>query len=208
MPENTRYSECTAVIVEMRPMRSRWTENGRAGTGYLDVWSTRPVVLMRTFPRRQQTRRLRRAAASGAAAIVAGALAATAAGAGATALAGSLALVMAALVVDARRWVRLAARSRVGAQSEAQVRRALSGLKAEGWQLRHSLLWAGRGDMDSVAIAPTGVAFARSKRASSTHATWPAPARRPCGFTGIGGAGAVEERSRCCAWCAPAGSST
>ncbi len=112
-----------------------------------------------SFPRRQQARRARRAAASGAAAIVAGALAATAAVAGATALAGLLALVMAALVVDARRWVRLAARSRVGAQSEAQVRRALSVLKAEGWRVRHSLLWGGRGDIDSVAIAPTGVAF-------------------------------------------------
>ncbi len=48
----------------------------------------------------------------------------------------------------------------------------------------------------------------RPKRARSTHATWPTPARRPRGFAGIGGAGAVEERSRCCAWCAPAGSST
>ena len=67
---------------------------------------------------------------------------------------------MAGLVVDARRWVRLAARSRVGVRSEAQVRRALSGLKAEGWRLRHSLLWGGRGDVDSVAIAPTGVAYA------------------------------------------------
>ena len=29
MPANTHYSECTAVIVEMRPVRSWWTENGR-----------------------------------------------------------------------------------------------------------------------------------------------------------------------------------
>jgi Nuclease-related domain len=113
-----------------------------------------------SFPRRQQGRRLRRAAASGSAAIVAGALAATAASAGATPLAGLLALVMAALVLDARCWVRLAARSHVGARSEDAVRRALSGLKAEGWRARHSLLWGGRGDIDSVAIAPTGVAYA------------------------------------------------
>jgi Nuclease-related domain len=116
-------------------------------------------VFQLSFPRRQQARHLRRATASGAAAIVAGALAAIAAVAGAAALAGLLALVMVGLVVDARRWVRLAARSRVGAQSEAQVRRALSVLKAEGWRVRHSLLWGGRGDIDSVAIAPTGAAF-------------------------------------------------
>jgi Nuclease-related domain len=71
-----------------------------------------------------------------------------------------LALIMAALVLDARRWVRLAARSRIGAQSEVEVRRALSGLAAEGWQLHHSLAWGGRGDIDSVAIAPNGVAYA------------------------------------------------
>jgi len=112
-----------------------------------------------SFPRRQQGRRLRRAAASGAAAIVAGALAATAASGGATALAGLLALVMAGLVLDARRWAGLAARSRVGARSEDAVRRALSGLEAEGWRLRHSLPCGGRGDIDSVAIAPTGVGF-------------------------------------------------
>jgi len=63
-------------------------------------------------------------------------------------------------VLDARRWVRLAARSGVGAQSEAQVRRVLSGLEAEGWRLRHSLAWGGCGDIDSVAVAPTGIAYA------------------------------------------------
>ncbi len=171
-----------------QPGGRKWTD---AGTGYLDVWST-PVVLKRTFPRRQQIRRLCRTAATGAAALAAGALAVVAIDAGATALAGFLALVTAALVLDARHWAGLAARSGVDAQSEAQVRRALGGLEAEGWRLRHSLLWGGRGDIDSVAIAPTGVAFARPKRARSTHATWPAPARPPLGFTVIGGAGAVE----------------
>ena len=118
-----------------------------------------PVFAL-SFPRRQQARRLRRAAASGSAAIVAGALAVTAASVGATALAGLLALVTAALVLDARGWVRLGARSRVGARSEGEVRRALAGLEAEGWRLRHSLPCGGRGDIDSVAIAPTGIAFA------------------------------------------------
>ena len=32
-------------------------------------------------------------------------------------------------------------------------------LEAEGWRLRHSLLYRGRGDIDSVAIAPTEIAF-------------------------------------------------
>jgi hypothetical protein len=91
--------------------------------------------------------------------MTAAGLAVIAARAGATALAGLLALVMAALLLDARRWVRLAARSRVGARSEGEVRRALGGLEA-GWRLRHSLPCGGRGDIDSVAIAPTGVGFA------------------------------------------------
>jgi hypothetical protein len=89
-------------------------------------------VVQSSFPRHQQARRLRHAAASGATGIAAGALAPTAAGVGATALAGLLALVMAALVVDARRWLRLAARSGVGARSEEEVRRVLGLLRAEG----------------------------------------------------------------------------
>ena len=60
----------------------------------------------------------------------------------------------------ARRWLVLAGRSRVGARSEDEVQRALARLEGEGWRLRHSLPWRGRGDIDSVAIAPTGVAFA------------------------------------------------
>jgi len=38
--------------------------------------------------------------------------------------------------------------------------RVLAPLQAEGWRLRHSLPWRGRGDIDSLAIAPTGVGFA------------------------------------------------
>ena len=113
-----------------------------------------------SFPHRQRARRLRRAGARCAGAITAGALAVTAAGDRATALAGLLLVAMAALAVDARRWARLAARSRVGARSEDAVRRALGELEAEGWRLRHSLPWQGRGDIDSVAIAPTGIACA------------------------------------------------
>jgi Nuclease-related domain len=40
------------------------------------------------------------------------------------------------------------------------VQRALAALQAEGWRLRHSLPWQGQGDIDSVAIAPTGIAIA------------------------------------------------
>jgi Holliday junction resolvase-like predicted endonuclease len=67
-------------------------------------------------------------------------------------------LVMLGLLIDARHWVRLAGRSRVGARSEDEVRRALAPLEAEGWRLRHSLPYRRRGDIDSVAITPTGIA--------------------------------------------------
>jgi Nuclease-related domain len=135
-------------------------------------------VFESSFPRRQRAWRLRRAAASGAAAIAAAALALIAIAADAAALAGLLALVIAGLVLDARRWVRLAARSRVGARSEAQVRRALGGLEAEGWRLRHSLPCSGRGDIDSVAIAPTGVAFAIETKSHTFDARHLARARQ------------------------------
>ena len=44
--------------------------------------------------------------------------------------------------------------------SEDEVQRALAALQAEGWRLRHSLPWQGQGDIDSVAIAPSGIAIA------------------------------------------------
>jgi Nuclease-related domain len=64
------------------------------------------------------------------------------------------------LLIYARRWLVLAGRSRVGARSEDEVQRALAPLQADGWRLRHSLPWRERGDVDSVAIAPTGIAVA------------------------------------------------
>jgi hypothetical protein len=130
-----------------------------------------------SFPRRQQYRRLRRAAASGATALAAGALAIIALRAGAPALAGALALVMIGLVIETRCWLRLAGRSRVGARSEAQVRRVLSGLEAEGWRLRHSLVWGGRGDIDSLAIAPNGIAYAIETKSRTFDARHLARAR-------------------------------
>ncbi|MGA2013213.1 MAG: nuclease-related domain-containing protein [Solirubrobacteraceae bacterium] len=112
-----------------------------------------------SFPRRQQYRRLRRAAASSAAGLTAGAFGVIAVGAGAIAIAAALLFITVALLIHARHWGRLAGRSRVGAGSEDEVRRALATLDAEGWRLRHSLPYRGRGDIDSVAIAPTGIAF-------------------------------------------------
>jgi Holliday junction resolvase-like predicted endonuclease len=117
----------------------------------MPVWS---------FPRRQQYRRLRRAAGRGAAGLAACVLVFIVARAGMWWVAGALLLVAVGLFVDARRWLRLAARSRIGAESEEEVRRALAALEAEGWRVRHSLAQGGRGDIDSVAIAPTGMAFA------------------------------------------------
>ena len=90
----------------------------------------------------------------------AGALAIIALAAGAPAVAGALALVTVGLLLDTRRWLRLAGRSRVGARSEDAVRGALAALEAEGWRVRHSLPYRGHGDIDSIAIAPTGQAFA------------------------------------------------
>ena len=119
-----------------------------------------PLIMVGwSFPRRQQYRRVRRAAARGLAGLVVCMLAVIAAGAGTWAVAGALLLVVLVLLVDTRRWVRLAARSRIGAESEDEVRRALAALEAEGWRLRHSLPYPGRGDIDSMAIAPTGSAF-------------------------------------------------
>lgn len=48
----------------------------------------------------------------------------------------------------------------IGARSEDEVRHQLAALEHEGWRLRHSLRWRGRGDIDSLAIAPSGLAFA------------------------------------------------
>jgi len=70
-----------------------------------------------------------------------------------------LLLIAVGLGFDSRHWVSLAGRSRVGARSEGEVQRVLTPLRSEGWRLRHSLPWRGRGDIDSVAIAPTGVAI-------------------------------------------------
>jgi Nuclease-related domain len=77
------------------------------------------------------------------------------------ALPGGLLLVLAVTIgFRARYWLSLAGRSRIGARSEDDVRRALAPLEQNGWRLRHALRWQGGGDIDSLAIAPNGVGFA------------------------------------------------
>ena len=110
--------------------------------------------------RRQQYRRLSHAGKAGLGSVIAALFGLVIASAGAAALAGLLLLTAVGLGLYARHWLSLAGRSRVGARSEDEVRRALAPLHADGWRLRHSLRWRGQGDIDSVAIAPTGVAVA------------------------------------------------
>ena len=112
------------------------------------------------YARRQQYRRLSHASKAGLGSVIAALFALVTARAGAAALAGLLLLAAVALGLYARHWLSLAGRSRVGARSEDEVQRALVPLQAEGWRLRHSLPWHGQGDIDSVAIAPTGIAVA------------------------------------------------
>ena len=112
------------------------------------------------YARRQQCRRLSHAGNAGLGSVVAALFGLVVASAGAAALAGLLLLTAVGLGLYARHWLSLAGRSRVGARSEDEVQRALAPLQAEGWRLRHSLPWQGRGDIDSVAIAPGGIAIA------------------------------------------------
>jgi len=112
------------------------------------------------WARRQQYRRLFHAGKAALGSGVVALLGLVVASAGAAALSGLLLFTAIGLGLYARHWVSLARRSRVGARSEDGVQRVLAALQAEGWRLRHSLPWQGRGDIDSVAIAPTGVAVA------------------------------------------------
>jgi Nuclease-related domain len=112
------------------------------------------------YARRQQYRRLSHAGRAAVGSVVAGLLGLVVASAGAAALAGLLLLTAVGLGIYARHWLSLAGRSCVGARSEDEVQRALAALQAEGWRVRHSLSWQGRGDIDSVAISPAGIGVA------------------------------------------------
>jgi hypothetical protein len=112
------------------------------------------------YARRQEYRRLARAGRLGVASAAAAIVGLLVVGVGAASLGLLLLAVAVVLGLRACRCLSLAGRSRVGARSEDEVRRALAPLQTEGWRLRHSFRWRGRGDIDSVAIAPTGIAFA------------------------------------------------
>ena len=112
------------------------------------------------YARRQQYRRLSRAGRAAAGSAAAVLLALAVGGARAWLLEGLLLVVAFGLGLYARHWLALASRSRVGARSEDEVQRALAPLEAEGWRLGHSLTWHAGGDIDSVAIAPTGIVVA------------------------------------------------
>jgi hypothetical protein len=112
------------------------------------------------YARRQQYRRLSRAGEAAVGAAIVALLGVEAATVGAGFLAVGLLVTATALGLSARHWFSLARRSRVGARSEDAVQWALAPLQAEGWRLRHSLRWQGGGDIDTVAISPTGMAAA------------------------------------------------
>jgi hypothetical protein len=105
------------------------------------------------YARRQQYRRLSRAATAAIASAVTVVLALAVANAGAVPVAGAMLALVLGLSLYARHRLSLAERSRVGARSADEVRRALAPLRADGWRVRHSLPWRGRGDIDSLAIA-------------------------------------------------------
>ena len=112
------------------------------------------------YARRQQYRRLSSAATAALASGASVLLVLAVAGAGALSAAGVMLVLALGLGLYARHWLSLARRSGVGARAENEVRRRLTELEGEGWRLRHSLPWRGRGDIDSLAIAPTRIAFA------------------------------------------------
>jgi len=112
------------------------------------------------YARRQQYRRLSRAGAASIASAATITLALAVARAGAEVAAGIVLLLALSLGLYARHWLSLAERSAVGARSEDEVQQALAPLEGDGWRLLHSLRWRGHGDIDSLAIAPSGVAFA------------------------------------------------
>jgi hypothetical protein len=84
-----------------------------------------------------------------------------------------------------------------------RVQRALTPLRAEGWRLRHSLRWQGGGDIDSVAISPTGIAVAieTKTRTSRVDISLGCAIKRP-GYHGAGDGGHAMASLASCAWSA------
>jgi len=152
------------------------------------------------YARRQQYRRLSRAGEAAIGSAVVALLGLGAASAGAALLGVGLLLAAMVLGLYARHWLSLARRSGVGARSEEDVQRALARLQVEGWRVRHSLRWQGRGDIDSVAIAPTGMPSRSRRRPEPTTGAislgW-ASRRRGC--HGAGKDGRATAPSASCA---------
>jgi hypothetical protein len=113
-----------------------------------------------SYPRRQQYRRLLRAGGATVGSMAAMLVALALASRGVLSVAAILVVAAVGSAFYARHWLSLASRSRIGARSDDEVRRSLGTLEADGWRVRHSLRWRGRGDIDSVAIAPCRIAFA------------------------------------------------
>ena len=124
----------------------------------------------------------------------------------ATALAGLLLVVMAAW-----RWTLVAGSAWPPAAVSALGPKVRSDGRSAGWRRRGGgcgtrSRGAGAG-ISTASRSPRRASRSRSRprRARSMPATWLTPGRRPRGFAGIAGVGVGEERSRCCAWCVPAG---
>jgi len=88
----------------------------------------------------------------------------------------TLALVLCAgvLAFGASRELKVSRRNRVGADSEAEVRRALKSLKRGGWSVRHGVGVRTGGDLDHLLRAPSGVGFVietKTARYTQAHGT-------------------------------------
>jgi hypothetical protein len=116
-------------------------------------------TVARSFARRQQIRRLRRAVRRAAQGVVALAAALVLGQWGSWSAAAVTSIAGAGALLASLRALRLAGRSRVGANSEAQVRRVLADLVRDGWQARHAVDWTPGGDLDHVVRAPSGIGF-------------------------------------------------
>ena len=112
-----------------------------------------------SYASRQEWRSLRKAASRGAGAAVAILAAALAARANQAVLAVLLVLASGVLTLASRHALGLARRSRVGVESEMQVRRALQALARDGWHVRHAVDWPRGGDLDHVVRSPSGIGF-------------------------------------------------
>jgi hypothetical protein len=147
-----------------------------------------------SYARRQRYRHLVRSVvhALSAALVLLAAVSASRSG-GDVLMAFGLLLFGACLSWTVRRSQRLAARWRVGADSERAVRLALKGLAREGWVVRNGVRWPGGGDVDHLVRSPDGLGFAVETKTltfSQSHlwrtdatARWAGRRRRryPCG---------------------------